>query len=711
MPIVLDEKNLNTLRFARRQSYFDKSPTIRVAIGLFLACTLFFFLHFREIYVENLELHSIADKYLVAQVDFTFPDEEATRSARQEAGHQIGTLYRIDREEVQENLALFQKEFHGEQGSLGEKNAREIVSALRVLEEGLLNSRFTDLKTLNRIESMPDPPPLYFLYAPPYGSKKSRLPLSYWREIARMVHERTGMEEQWVGLILRSFENQSWLLTEDRQGQNALRRLVEEQVPERMARVFAGDRLIDKGERVTEHHIAALQAMKQEMSIRRNLWDPLTVLGSLLMTTLFLFVGISYLRAIHADVFYSNRKLGLLVSILFLSLCFGKATELLLLHTAGHWMEWIRFPLLVPFAAILLSSLMNSRIAGCAAVFLSLFFGMTLAVEPMTFLVMNLLVAMTAILGARVLRRRKDVFAVCGKAWLTSIGIALAFNLYDNTLLTMAPVIDIVATFCFLFVTAILIVGILPVFEYLFQILTDITLVEFMDPGHPLLRRLALEAPGTYQHSMVMGHIAEAAASAIGANGLFCRVATYYHDIGKLSNPYYFSENQQGRTSLHQQLTPLESAHVIIAHVSEGVALAKKSDLPEPFIDIIQEHHGTTLVYYFYHEYEKLLGPAQAALQRTEFCYSGPKPCSKESTIIMLADSVEAASRSLESFTEESVTQLVEGLLAEKAAEGQFESCLLTFEELDCVKRSMIKTLLAMTNPRIKYPKHETASL
>jgi len=237
--------------------------------------------------------------------------------------------------------------------------------------------------------------------------------------------------------------------------------------------------------------------------------------------------------------------------------------------------------------------------------------------------------------------------------------------------------------------------------------MTDVTLMEYMDPNNDLLRRLTIEAPGTYQHSVVVGNLAEAAATAIGANGLFCRVATLYHDIGKMVTPQYFTENQQGGMNIHQLLTPYESAQVIIAHVSEGVAMARKAGLPEQFIDIIKEHHGTTMAYYFYRKQLELVGGNKTQVDEKDFRYSGPKPRSKESAIIMISDSVEAASRSLEKVNEETLLELANRLIREKADDGQFDNCLLTFEELAIVKETLVKTLVAYGHSRIKYPTRE----
>jgi putative nucleotidyltransferase with HDIG domain len=234
--------------------------------------------------------------------------------------------------------------------------------------------------------------------------------------------------------------------------------------------------------------------------------------------------------------------------------------------------------------------------------------------------------------------------------------------------------------------------------------------MEFMDPSSELLRRFAVEVPGTYQHSLVLGNLAEVAAQAIGCNGLFCRAATLYHDIGKMGNPQFYTENQQGSVNIHQLLTPLESAQVIISHVADGVAIARKYRLPESFIDIIREHHGTTLVYYFYRKELELKGGRVEEVNEAQFRYPGPKPRSKESAIIMICDSIEAASRSMEEINEQTVTEMIERLVGEKGEDGQFDEAQLTFEELGQIKKALIKTLVLTYHVRVKYPKKEKSS-
>ena len=212
--------------------------------------------------------------------------------------------------------------------------------------------------------------------------------------------------------------------------------------------------------------------------------------------------------------------------------------------------------------------------------------------------------------------------------------------------------------------------------ESIFKVMTEMSLMEFMDPNNELIRRLAMEIPGTYQHCLVLGNLAEAMAQSIRADGLLCRAATLYHDIGKLNNPHFFTENQPMGVNIHQLLTPQESAEVIISHVSDGEAIARKYRLPTAFIDVIREHHGTTLAFYFYCKELDIKGGDESRVNQAAFRYPGPKPRSKESAIIMIADAVEAASRALEELSEASITNLVNEVVKRRLDDGQFDDCL-----------------------------------
>ena len=496
-------------------------------------------------------------------------------------------------------------------------------------------------------------------------------------------------------------------MEKDISSQRALRRLVESTVPERFSQIRAGSRIVDQGEKVTQRHIAMVQSMKKALTEDRKIWEPLPLLSSLIFATIITLIGGFYFRISHKELIYNIHKLALYATIIILTLLIAKVTEYFLLRNVSGLLEVVRYPLFVPFASILLCVLLDEEIALFSTCFLAVILGLALAVDHSRFIALNLFIGVVAILTSRLLRKRKEVFVVCGKVWLSCIPIFFIFNFAQDIFWNIFIISDLTTTFAFLILTSILIVGLLPILESIFHVMTDITLMEYMDPNSELLRRLSVEAPGTYQHCLVVGSIAEAAAQSIGANGLFCRVSTLYHDIGKLFNPHYFTENQMGGFNIHQLLTPLESTQVIIAHVIEGEALARKHGLPQSFINVIREHHGTTLVYYFYCKQVEQMGGDVDAVDETQFRYPGPKPRSKESAIIMMADTVEAASRSLEDVSEKSIIELVDRLIGEKLDDGQFDNCQLTFEEFGTIKRTIVRTLAVARHLRIKYPKKQ----
>jgi cyclic-di-AMP phosphodiesterase PgpH len=259
--------------------------------------------------------------------------------------------------------------------------------------------------------------------------------------------------------------------------------------------------------------------------------------------------------------------------------------------------------------------------------------------------------------------------------------------------------------------------GLIPVCETFFGITTDISWLELADLNHPLLKRMTIEAPGTYHHSLVVANLAEAAAEAIGANATMARVCSYFHDIGKLVKPEYFTENTRYDRNPHDELAPTMSALVIIAHVKEGVDLALKHKLNQEIIDVIQQHHGTSLVYYFYKRALQQQEDARAGgkimntreedipeVREESFRYSGPRPQSKECGIISLADCVESASRSLERVTPQKIDQLISDLIEKRLLDGQLRDCDITLREIEVIAESFKYTLQSMLHSRVAYP-------
>ena len=685
----------------------EKNLGKRLLIAGIILISLTLFIHFREIRVETLELGSRAKNYVVAQVDFEFPDNEGTAVLRQQSARDIGVIYKIDRRSLEKRRFQFEHFLIHDQSwrtLLPNSTFEELYQNADTIVEELSKVRFSDSRTLQRLDSLKLLTPEYFLLPKSFNGEVASLPASLWEKLQGGLLKKHLHQGPNVAYVVTYFQQVSWQLEKDLKDQRDLQGLVETTVPIKLSKVQAGTRIIDQGEKVNERQVIILQSMKKALSENRKLLEPLTLLSSLIFAAVIVLVMGAYLCVKHKNLVQTVSKLALYATIIIATLLIAKVTEYFLIHNMSGFFEMISYPLFVPFAAILLCVLLNVEIALVTSCFLAVILGLSLAVDHSRFIAINLITGVIAVTVSRLIRKRKEVFIACGKIWLSCIPIFFVFNFSQDYFWNIYTLSNAIMTFAFLALSAILIAGLLPVFESIFHIMTDITLMEYMDPNNELLRRLSVEAPGTYQHCLVVGSIAEAAANAIGANGLFCRVSTLYHDIGKLFNPHYFTENQMGGFNIHQLLTPLESAQVIISHVTEGASLARKNGLPQSFIDIIQEHHGTKLVYYFYAKQVEQMEGGVDQVDESVFRYPGPKPRSKESAIIMMADTVEAASRSVSDLNNEGLLEMIERLLEEKLKDGQFKECELSFKEFEIVKSTIVKTLSVSRHLRIKYP-------
>jgi putative nucleotidyltransferase with HDIG domain len=415
---------------------------------------------------------------------------------------------------------------------------------------------------------------------------------------------------------------------------------------------------------------------------------------------------------------------GLLIHLACLRLVMGLAT-------AGHIPEVYRF-FFVPYvlAPMLHGVLLGRAVGAFSAVFVTLI-GCLFAPtgQALTYMILSLLAGITSVLLANEVRRRLQLL----QAGIYVGAVTLVLGLLLGTLdiaacfgpdaVTHLQVLGAgsIAAFGTAVATALIISGLLPLFEGAFLLTTNISWLELSDLNHRLLRQMQLEAPGTFHHSLVVASLAEAAAEKIGANAPMCRVCSYFHDVGKLSKPGYFIENQHdGAENPHQTLTPTMSALIIIAHVKDGVDLAVKHKLNPRIIDVIREHHGDSLVAYFYHkareQKKQEIDKVDRGLENPEdlpkvdeknFRYPGPRPGSRESGIIALADSIESASRSLQKPTPARIRTLVEDIVRQKIQDGQLDDCPLTLRELAIMRESFANTLRSMLHSRIDYPKDD----
>lgn len=380
-------------------------------------------------------------------------------------------------------------------------------------------------------------------------------------------------------------------------------------------------------------------------------------------------------------------------------------------------------------AAVILTIAYDQRFAIGMGMFYSLL--AYLAVGPLTInryqlMGMNLLLTMlaavfTCCFSLKEIRTRMKLLKVSTLAAVMVFVTAITLAYLD--LLGQHPNTAAIFSTAGCHAVAVLLVGVLiqsllPIIERIFGIATSMTLLDYSDANQPLLKRLAMEAPGTFSHSLLIGSIAEAAAEAIGRNGLLCRVGAYYHDIGKINKPGYFIENQMGLKSRHKEISPTMSRLIIVGHVKDGIEMAKEYGLPSVLWQFIEAHHGTTLVEHFYNEAKKqktksTLRPADKNAKQkpvevpseSEFRYPGPRPRTKEAAIVMLSDTVEGAVRSLSEITPTRIEAVVHNMAMKRLQDGQFDECDLSLRELSQIETSISKTFAAHYHSRIAYPK------
>lgn len=700
----------NRIRENWLQWLLSNSRGWRILTGAICVIALTLFLHFRETRFEVLDLNTKSSRYIVAQIDFEYPDFETTLVLRQQAMQDVGKLYKLDPSEVK-NARRYIEDF-----LIGNKQWRstfstctfeEMYKALEVTEEKLLDLRFTDPRTIRKIKETSIPSFANLIFLEQDSADQEVLNAKFWKTFLAIVLEDRELQQDAVGYVCQQYHSQPLTIIDDTASENILKLQVAQVIPEKLIKVQAGTRIIDIGETITTRHLTMMQAMKLAIAENQNLSGPLSWLASFIISFIFVLISTLYFRISQVEFIRNIRKVSLFVCIIIMTLILAKVTEYIMLKSSSFVISEVRYPIVAPFATILICILLSPRTALFAATFLSIILSINLAVDHGRFLILNLVASIAMIIFSQKLRRRKEVFAVSLKATISVIPVLYAYILADNRLWSASLLVDVSSTFFFLMMTAVLVIGILPALETIFGVLTDMSLVEYMDPNNELLRDFSSLVPGTYQHSLVLGNLAETCARAIGANGLFCRAATLYHDLGKMNNPQFYTENQQNQVNIHQLLTPLESAQVIISHVADGVEIAKKHKLPESFIDIIKEHHGTTLVYYFYRKELERQGGNVELVHENDFRYPGPKPHSKESAIIMICDSIEAASRSIDDSSESAVREMVNSIIAQKAEDGQFDESQLTFEELSLIKKALVKALLLTHHVRIKYPKRK----
>jgi putative nucleotidyltransferase with HDIG domain len=473
-----------------------------------------------------------------------------------------------------------------------------------------------------------------------------------------------------------------------------------EQIPRTIGIVRENERIISKHDPINRFTKLKLDSYRKIRLERVGVQDVfLQNLGKLsTITILFLIIGL-FLFYIRRRLFEDNIKL-IIISSLIIIVSFISYISLTVDIDAP-----LELFIFVSVASILLTIIFDSRVAFFITAILC-FLIAAVRGGDYSIAFISFCASVLAIFSVRDMRQRSQIFRSFFFILVGYILSILALNLgrveENQRLLTellfgtlnavMSPVIAY---------------GLLIFYERVFKITTDLTLLELSDFNHPLLKELSSKAPGTFHHSIVMGNLSEAAAEATGANQILTRVGCYYHDIGKTLRPQYFIENQLDRTNKHEKLNPNISTKIIKAHVKDGIELAKKYNLPQEIINFIPMHHGTTLVSYFYDKAKKSGVEMKTFADDYIYRYTGPKPQTKETGIVMLADAIEASTRAIEDPSPQKLEEKIDEISKARFMEGELEECDLTLRDLTKIKKSFLKVLLGIHHHRIKYP--ETA--
>lgn len=671
------------------------------AFVFFIALTLIMAVDFMPQKV-NLVVGQVSPRDINAPHGVTFEDRVKTEEARELAAARIEKQYIVDPRvslDVQQNIS-------------------ELVESIKEVQDNEELDEAAKIERLEEIIPFELPPDAIRGLAEPSPQDLERLETGLTAMVARVMGSEEGVaqedlaeaeKELIAGIpslqlsgaynelaagMVRNYMRPNRFFDADRT--ERLKEAAREAVPPVMVTVKQNEKIIGEGEIVTEEHLAKLEAL----NLTRPTLPVSSVLGSALLVGLLMVVVLFYLYQQNREIYRNAGHLYLLGIIVLSILGVSKA---IIAINIGQWPEFAAlFGYLAPIAAagMLIAILLDSRLAVLVVAVMSFMLGLMTGGQ-IKFAVVGLIGGITGVYGVSKLSQRSDLARAGFYTGAANIAAIFAMGLLTDTSIGLMITSSLVLGSVNGILSSILTNGAIPYLESVFGITSSVRLLELSNPGNPLLRRLQIEAPGTYHHSLLVGNLAEAAANAVGGDALLVRVAAYYHDIGKIKRPYFFIENQMGDNP-HDKIAPTLSTLILTSHVKDGVELAREHKLPQGITEIIEQHHGNSLCSFFYHK--AMENNKNENVVEEEFRYEGPKPQTSEAAIVMLADAVEAAVRSLQNRTSGRVEGIVRKIIRDKLMDGQLDECDLTLKDLDIIANAFIRVLSGIFHGRIEYP-------
>jgi cyclic-di-AMP phosphodiesterase PgpH len=672
----------------------------------------------------NLELFSVAEKTIRSPI--TIEDKESTEANRRESVERVKDVYRVKSEYAQNRVDLVTSIF-GSVSEVNEEAQEEVQQKKKAAEDAevedapapegpTIEEKLSELKTKlteSETKSLSDEVFLALLQAPKEellvakdltvtainNTMKRSVPADEVENAKLNVEEELKYTSLSNSLKKAVIEIGRYAVVQnefyDPEATEDLRQQAMDSVEP--VRILEGQILVDEGQLISRDVYKKLQLVGLLES--ENSYKPFIGLAMLVVLILFaLFVIFNEME--NAD---KKQKNLLIFSIIFI-------TSILLMKMVSLFDEFeyseIGYVFPAAMGAMLIKILINERLAlfqmAILAVSGTIIFneGITGTLN-VTIGIYILISGLASILFLQKQSRRSKILQAGLSVSVVNLIVILSILFLRNSQYSgLEYGFYFIAAFVSGIVSAVLTIGLLPFFEAGFGILSTLRLIELSNPNHPLLRKILTEAPGTYHHSVMVANLSEAACEAIGANGLLARVGCYYHDIGKTKRPQFFIENQINMDNPHDKLPALTSKNIIIAHATDGAEMLRKHRMPKEIIDIAEQHHGTTLLKFFYHKAKQ----SGHEVKEEDFRYPGPKPQSKESAVIGIADSVEAAVRSMAHPTHEQIENLVQNIIGDRLQDGQLGECDITLKELDTVADTLCETLKGIFHSRIEYP-------